>query len=443
MALKLRQLVFWPHLIAGVLAGVVILIMSVTGVLLAYEKQVIAWADRRAAAGLLAEGPRLSPEALLARIREARRDGTVTVLTLRSDAGMPALVTLAPNRPLLVDPVSGAILGEGERGVRAFFRVVTDVHRWLAFGGSSRSTGRAITGWSNLVFLFIVCSGFYLWFPRLWTWTRVKSVLLFDRGLRGKARDFNWHNAIGAWSAIPLFLVVLGAVPISFPWAGALLYRLVGEEPPRPAAAAASAPRGDDSSNRGVRPAAAVDGLDAMWARAESQVPGWRTITLRLPASPQAPIAFTIDRGNGGQPQLRGQLTLDRASGAVVRWEPFSSQSLGRRIRSYLRFAHTGEVLGILGQTIAMLVSAGAGVLVYTGLALACRRFLAWRRRTSYVESRHDEKVEEAYEGALAGRGSVRGLDDAQRARYGSGAGERTYTGGPLVADARPSDPAV
>ena len=46
-----------------------------------------------------------------------------------------------------------------------------------------------------------------------------------------------------------------------------------------------------------------------------------------------------------------------------------------------LRFAHTGEVLGLPGQTIAGIASAGAVVLVYTGLALALRRFVAWRRR--------------------------------------------------------------
>ena len=34
-------------------------------------------------------------------------------------------------------------------------------------------------------------------------------------------------------------------------------------------------------------------------------------------------------------------------------WEPFDRLSAGRRLRSILRFAHTGEVLGLAGQTIA------------------------------------------------------------------------------------------
>jgi uncharacterized iron-regulated membrane protein len=46
-----------------------------------------------------------------------------------------------------------------------------------------------------------------------------------------------------------------------------------------------------------------------------------------------------------------------------------------------LRFAHTGEYWGLPGQTIAGLASAVACVLVWTGLALAWRRFVAWRAR--------------------------------------------------------------
>ena len=35
----------------------------------------------------------------------------------------------------------------------------------------------------------------------------LRSVTLFRRGLRSKARDFNWHNVIGLWSWGPLVVV--------------------------------------------------------------------------------------------------------------------------------------------------------------------------------------------------------------------------------------------
>ena len=45
--LMVRKIFFWLHLTAGSLAGIVILIMSVTGVLLAWQRQIIRFADRR------------------------------------------------------------------------------------------------------------------------------------------------------------------------------------------------------------------------------------------------------------------------------------------------------------------------------------------------------------------------------------------------------------
>jgi uncharacterized iron-regulated membrane protein len=129
-------------------------------------------------------------------------------------------------------------------------------------------------------------------------------------------------------------------------------------------------------------------GLDAAWAAAEAQVPEWRAISTRLGGSPDAPFTLTVDAGYGGQPQKRGTLTVDRASGAVRSWETFEALSPGRRARSWLRFAHTGEYYGLTGQTVAGLVSAGGAVLVYTGLALAWRRFMAWLRRLAEVRDR-------------------------------------------------------
>ncbi|MGH9802768.1 MAG: PepSY domain-containing protein, partial [Blastocatellia bacterium] len=128
-----------------------------------------------------------------------------------------------------------------------------------------------------------------------------------------------------------------------------------------------------------------LDGLNGLWARAEQQTADWKSVSLRLPANAEAPAVFTIDRGTGGEPQKRATLTLDRKTGEMVRWEPFASFTKGRQLRSILRFAHTGEVGGIVGQTLAGLVSLGACFMVWTGLALAWRRLRAWQAKRSNV----------------------------------------------------------
>lgn len=370
--MTLRKILFWMHLTAGIVAGVVILIMSVTGVLLTYERQIVAWADRGYRSAPPSPGaPRLSVETLVAKVRE-QRPGMPATITLRSDPSAAAQFGFGREGTLFVNPYTGEVLGEGSRSVRAVFDKLTDWHRRL--GDDARRAGPALTGACNLLFLFIVASGPFLWWPRSWTWQHLKNIVLFRRGLRGRARDFNWHNVVGIWSAVPLFFIVLGGVIMSYAWANDLLYRLTGSEPP-----ARQAPP-VEASGRARGPSPNIDGLDSLWDRAELQVADWQSISLRLPPSPVAPVTFAIDQGNGGQPQKRAQLTLDRQTAEVVRWEPFSSNSLGRRLRSWARFLHTGEAAGWIGQTIAGLATAGAVALSCTGIPLAWRRFQTWRR---------------------------------------------------------------
>jgi uncharacterized iron-regulated membrane protein len=362
--------------------------MAVTGVLLTYERQMIAWADSGLrSAPATADARRLPVEALLARVRADRPDLAVTAVTVAAPADAP--VTLSAGQQVLyADAYSGQVLGDASQGMRRFMSRTRAWHRWLAVEGEGRPLARAVTGWSNVLFLFTVVSGFYLWFPRTWSWRHLRPVVFFRRGLRGKARDFNWHNAIGVWSAIPLFIVVLSALPMSFPWANAMLYRAAGDVAPAPGGREGNAgsqgqARGGREGGQGERGRSlpSLDGLDARWDAARAQTHEWRTINMRIPASATAPVVFAIDRGDGGQPQLRSTLALDRQTGAVVSYETFTDQTPGRRLRSVMRFAHTGEVLGLPGQTIAGLATAGAVVLIWTGIGLALRRLRSWSAR--------------------------------------------------------------
>lgn len=369
-----RTVLFWIHLAVGAAAGIVIFIMSVTGVALTYEKQVIEWADRTVWTAPVVAGSHMAPEALIAAAAAARPDKPVVGLTLRAAAAAPATATFDGNSALLIDPYTAAIIGEPPSGLRSFFRTMTVWHRYLALDGASRATGKMITGAANLGFLFLVVSGLYLWFPRVWNWIQFRNVLWFRSGLSSKARDFNWHNAIGFWSCVPLAVIVAGVVPISYGWGNTLVYRMMGDTPPTPAAAA---PRPAEQKPQTY----VVDGLNAAWSAAIAEVPQWRTITTRFATNAKAPIVLTVDEGYGGQPQLRRTISFDRASASIVKNEGFEHLSAGRRVRSWLRFAHTGEFYGLTGQTIAGLASLSGAFLVYTGIALALRRLIAWLKR--------------------------------------------------------------
>ncbi|MGX1305510.1 putative iron-regulated membrane protein [Amorphus suaedae] len=374
-----RRIVFWSHLAAGVAVGLVVFFLSATGVLLTYERQIVAFAERQAFTVASEGRTRLDLDSLAAHAREALGDDASLVLT--RDPEGPVLATAGRRDRAFLDPYTGATLGSGVERVDGFFGTVEQLHRWFALSGDARPIGRSIIDAANLAFLFILVSGAVLWWPKRWRWSLLKTKLLFRRGLpTPKARDYNWHHVFGVWALVPLVLIVVSGAVFSYSWANGLVFALYGEAAPQGRSGPPAAAQGQAGGGaREVRPAArAADpvSLDRVLETARSVDPDWRTITLALPSAGARTVTATVDSGNGVQPAARTTLSVSRADGTVVAATGGDQQSPGRRARTWMRFIHTGEIYGIAGQTVAGLASIAALFLVWTGLSLAWRRLI-------------------------------------------------------------------
>ena len=367
-----RKVLFWVHLTVGIAVGLVVFIMSVTGVALTYQRQTQQWADGFEVRPADATVERMPVAELLRQARD-EQDANPTALLLRNDPAKPARVSFG-RQSFEVDPYTGERLGAGAVGVRKAFRALIGWHRWLGQEGEGRAVARAITGFCNLAFLFIVISGLYLWWPRSWSWSRLRSIVLFRSGLAPRARDFNWHNVFGFWMAIPLAILVATGAFFSYSWPMGLVYRITGEERPvrGPRPAPPEAPEEPSSPDE-------YKGMDTLVAAALLHEPAWELATLRFDPGPEAPVTVTLDRSRmGTRPDLRTTLVMDRATATVVGEE---TPSRARTTLVWIRWLHTGEAFGFIGQTIAGIASLAGCFLVYTGWSLSWRRFLAWRRR--------------------------------------------------------------
>jgi uncharacterized iron-regulated membrane protein len=376
----LRTILFWCHLTAGAVAGVVILIMSLSGALLSMKPQILNLLERRVRFVAAQPSPMLSMSTIVAAARARQPESAPVSVVRDSDPASAVAVAFTQGPTVYVDPYTGSVLGDGSVSAQTFFRTVENWHRWLAMSAENRTMARGITGASNVVFFGLALSGLYLWWPRSWSVQHTRAILRFKRGARGRARDFNWHNVIGFWCAPVIIVMTATGVVMSYPWANALLYRVTGS--PLPVAGGGGGGergggrgggRGGDSQDPG---ASAVD-LDRAWARAEQQLPTWRTITMRLPARAGGPVTFTMSDTRSWNAFARSQLTLD-AAGDVRQWQPYEGTSLGQKARGWVRFGHTGELGGLAGQLAAGIACCGGVFLVYTGLALAIRRFRLW-----------------------------------------------------------------
>lgn len=380
----LRRVLFWAHLCCGVLAGVFILSMSVTGVLLAYEHQIVAAAEQRNHVVPQPGQARLSADALAEAARTAAAAGGENgrlSLVFDADPTAPISVSTGRGNAALLDPYTGAAITDAADDSRSFFRTVENWHRWL--GGNARSLRANAQDYANLLFLFITMSGLYLWLPAVWRWRSVRGLLLFQRKyINAKVRDFNWHHVFGAWMLIPLFLIALSGVVMSFPWANNLVYAAFGEQAPQ--RGAGPGPAGRTAPPAGLAPAQsspppARASLQQLLDATSARIDNWQRITLPL-AGRSEHVDVTVELKSEERRPPRTTVVLNRSDAGVVEVKsaagPAASPSRGQQARTWMRFVHTGEQYGIAGQTIAGLASLAACFLVYTGLALAWRRLI-------------------------------------------------------------------
>ncbi|MFL2840914.1 MAG: PepSY-associated TM helix domain-containing protein [Pseudohongiellaceae bacterium] len=377
----IRKTIFWAHLISGVTAGLVIFMMSITGVLLTYERQIEKIFQRNDYLDNELRLPTALPiDKLIVKGEYVNSNLSIDSVIVTNHPGAPLTLRAGRTFSIELNPFTGEEMHIGSPHLENFFRVVTNWHRWFNTNGDDRVLGRAITGLCNLIFLFLIFSGLYLWLPKTWRWFMFKIRLkLYAKPPNGRARDYNWHHFFGIWCAVPLAVIVATATVFNYSWANNLVYQVYGEEVPQRSLTSTSEQARIDSKNVDVISTKYLN-LNELLQSAQQyteQIFGnWETISIALPAINEDQVIFEINQSLGGQPQKQFTLTLDRNSGEQLSLTGLSDASPAQRARRIIRFLHTGEVLGFWGQTIAGVVSFATLLMVWSGLALAYRRLI-------------------------------------------------------------------
>jgi uncharacterized iron-regulated membrane protein len=365
-----RKCLFWSHLVVGVCTGVIVFIMSATGVLLTYEKQIIDWDEARYSVVASQGEQTLTTDQVLNIARQKHPEENHIYIHWFNKEGR-AIPIWAGNHRYLLSPYSGAILLTGESTIVELLHFITDLHRWLAMELEEDSFAKEITAYSNLFFLYLILSGAYLWFPRRIRWSSIKSNLLLKKHMKNRhAKHYHWHHVFGFWAILPLFIIVATATLFHFQWANEILYSAYSMETP--------APR--------IRPETVklVDGkqsYDYLYTVAKQHAldngaQDWYSMWVEF-GREKGHTRFYIDSSLGNNPVEAYALFLDNDTASVVKVERGSDWSAASQAWDVARYLHTGEDCGVIGQTIAGLASLAACFLVYTGFTLSWRRLVS------------------------------------------------------------------
>lgn len=388
---KLRRFLFWGHLVVGVTVGLLILILAITGLLMSFETQIIGAVERSMVRNR-ANGRHevLAPESILALIQSSGLMGQPSSLNYSNHPEDPVILLVDRGNQQLFHPATGESLGKGATGTRSFFQTVLSIHRWLTFSTRpetrkpSEGVERKPITWkdiggnlqaaASLCFLGLLASGLLLWIPRKPSRPAFKAVLFPNPQLKGRARDWTWHHLTGFWTAPLILAITLTGLIMAYPWANQLLFRAFGEQAPAKQGATGKQDQGKPSL------AIITTGLDRAAHVACKEMPDWKAISLELPVNASRPYSVTVTDAGRGRPDRRVKLLIDRQNFQILTREGFDKLSPATRLRQLVRWAHTGEIGGLLGQILATLACLATIVLTLTGYALTSRRLFKNRR---------------------------------------------------------------
>ncbi|WP_353203899.1 PepSY-associated TM helix domain-containing protein [Sphingomonas sp.] len=213
----LRNTWFQVHKWLGLILAILIIPLSVTGAALVWDEALDQALNpvRYATSGVQEIAPAryvaaaravLAPDERIVSLTLPDADGGPVVITASKPGTRQALQGPPARTTVWLDPPSARVLDYGNSGT-GLIRTMHMLHGTMLIPG----IGRQIVGWIGVAMLLSSVSGLWLWWPTVGRWAR---------GLRWKRHrntDTNLHHLLGFWIALPLFVLSLTGVWISFP----------------------------------------------------------------------------------------------------------------------------------------------------------------------------------------------------------------------------------
>ena len=208
----LRPLLFQIHLWSGLVTGLYMVVISLSGSVLVYRNELRAIFDPKPRI-VERVGDKMTEDELVAVGEAAYPDHEVFVYTNPEDPSHA--VSLGVNRgesrrQILFDPYTGEDLGNAVPwGWRATTWLI-DFHGKLAGGDA----GKRVNGVGAIALLVLVVTGAFIWWPGL---RGIVRALLPRLRVGWKRLVWSLHGAAGAWSMLLLAMWALTGIYLCFP----------------------------------------------------------------------------------------------------------------------------------------------------------------------------------------------------------------------------------
>lgn len=376
------------HLWLGLLSGLVVLVVSLTGCIYAFEEEIQnltqsyrsvekqdadylspSTIKKQAEAGLKAEAPDL-PE------HEAKR-------IYYGNAGKSARVLFYGEGyyyALFLNPYSGELLNITNK-YTDFFTIVLYLHYRLLLG----DIGEQIVSWSTVIFVILLISGIILWWPRNKKSRPQKFRIKW--GASWRRLNYDLHAVLGFYMTWVVIFIALTGMVWAFQWFENSVYWVASGGKSFPAKYHPHSDTTHLAANASENP------VDKAWYKVLGNQQDTVQTGVYLPHGKEEPVTIITNPRAGTFYQRSyhyfDQYTLEKLEPTSTLRGKYEDANTADMINRLNYDIHTGAVFGLAGKFLAFFASLIAASLPVTG-------FLFWlgrkRKKKPSGRNRRPEK---------------------------------------------------
>jgi uncharacterized iron-regulated membrane protein len=361
-----KKLVRKIHLWLGLTSGLVVLVLGITGCILAFEIEIRKLAEP--SQFVKVENRPYQPPSVLTAEAEKYFDGKKASAVEYPPAGRAAIVEWYDEEHykwVSLNPYSGKVI-RAKNMNRDFFRIVLDGHFYLWL---PPKIGQPIVASATLIFVVMMITGIILWWPK--NKAARKQRFKIKWSARWRRKNYDLHYVLGFYMTwVTIFISITGLV-WGFEWFAKSVYWVSSGGKQLP-------PHVHPVSDTTKMALKAATNADTIWQRLQQKAGEDETIAIYYPLTASDPLEGAVNHRPGTYYNTDyyhyDQYTLAELPATGVYAGPFKDASAADKIARMNYDIHVGAVLGLPGKILAFFASLIAASLPITG-------FCIWRGR--------------------------------------------------------------
>jgi uncharacterized iron-regulated membrane protein len=376
----IKKIIHNIHLWLGLSTGLVVFIISITGCIYAFQKEIQdQYQDYRFAE--VKTLPVLPPSIFEEKARARLPEYHLHAINYPGEGKNVEAIFygLEPEEHYYVsyhDPYTAEIVHVQDM-YKTFFQWILMGHYYLWL---PPAIGQPVAAYSTLIFVLMMITGLVLWYPRNKAATKQRFWFRWKTTTRWKRKNYDLHNILGFYSMWLLLILALSGMIFGIQWFRESVYTASGGEKSTiyldPVSVA-------QSRERTERPA-----IDMVWEKMLAEHPDAVSIEVHTIESDTSAIAanantrddvyWTLDYRYFDQYTLE-ELSVDHVYGRLK-----DADGADKLLRMNYDI-HVGAILGFPGKVLAFLLSLTAASLPVTGT------MIWWGRRRKNKAGRQKE----------------------------------------------------